>query len=212
MDKEIKKTFLDKHPLINVILAIILIIFIIMFGIWVLQKMVSIVGNALEEMRDYLKDFVNNTDKLIVVAMITGSVSIVGVVISSIIAKIIEYRFNVKKYLFDKREQPYEQFITMVYKVMEETKKNEEDKISEEDMISMVSEFSKGLTLWGSNRVVKKWLKYRRESINSGGTETLILMEDIIYEIRKDIGLGRRLKKGDMLSFFINDIEKLIKK
>ena len=201
MDKEIKKTFLDKHPLINVILAIILIIFIIMFGIWVLQKMVSIVGNALEEMRDYLKDFVNNTDKLIV-----------GVVISSIIAKIIEYRFNVKKYLFDKREQPYEQFITMVYKVMEETKKNEEDKISEEDMISMVSEFSKGLTLWGSNRVVKKWLKYRRESINSGGTETLILMEDIIYEIRKDIGLGRRLKKGDMLSFFINDIEKLIKK
>lgn len=203
---------MDKHPLINVILAIILIIFIIMFGIWVLQKMVSIVGNALEEMRDYLKDFVNNTDKLIVVAMITGSVSIVGVVISSIIAKIIEYRFNVKKYLFDKREQPYEQFITMVYKVMEETKKNEEDKISEEDMISMVSEFSKGLTLWGSNRVVKKWLKYRRESINSGGTETLILMEDIIYEIRKDIGLGRRLKKGDMLSFFINDIEKLIKK
>ncbi|MPN04186.1 hypothetical protein SDC9_151422 [bioreactor metagenome] len=192
---------MDKHPLINVILAIILIIFIIMFGIWVLQKMVSIVGNALEEMRDYLKDFVNNTDKLIV-----------GVVISSIIAKIIEYRFNVKKYLFDKREQPYEQFITMVYKVMEETKKNEEDKISEEDMISMVSEFSKGLTLWGSNRVVKKWLKYRRESINSGGTETLILMEDIIYEIRKDIGLGRRLKKGDMLSFFINDIEKLIKK
>ena len=34
-------------------------------------------------------------------------------------------------------------------------------------------------------------------------------MEDIIYEIRKDVGLGRILKKGDMLSFFVNDIEKL---
>ncbi len=34
-------------------------------------------------------------------------------------------------------------------------------------------------------------------------------MEDIIYEIRKDVGLGRKLKKGDMLAFFVNDIEKL---
>ena len=31
-------------------------------------------------------------------------------------------------------------------------------------------------------------------------------MEDIIYEIRKDVGLGRRLKKGDMIAFFVNDI------
>lgn len=37
-------------------------------------------------------------------------------------------------------------------------------------------------------------------------------MENIIYEIRKDVGLGRKLKKGDMLSFFINDIETLKKK
>lgn len=34
-------------------------------------------------------------------------------------------------------------------------------------------------------------------------------MEDIIYEIRKDVGLGRKLKKCDMLAFFVNDIEKL---
>lgn len=54
--------------------------------------------------------------------MITGSVSIIGVVISSIIAKIIEYRYNVKKYMYDKRELPYEQFINMIYTIMEDTK------------------------------------------------------------------------------------------
>ena len=59
---------------------------------------------------------------LIIVAMITGSVSIIGVVISSIIAKIIEYRYNVKKYMYDKRELPYEQFINMIYTIMEDTK------------------------------------------------------------------------------------------
>ena len=80
--------------------------------------------------------------------------------------------------------------------------------MTEEEMTKMVSEFSKGLTLWGSSRFVKKWLIYRKSSIK-GNKNILWEMEDIIYEIRKDVGLGRRLKKGDMLSFFVNDIEKL---
>lgn len=151
------------------------------------------------------KKFVSTTDKVIVVAMITGSVSIIGVVISSIVAKIVEYRYNVKKYLYDKREEPYKQFIEMIYTIMEETKK--EEKMTEDEMIKMISEFSKGLTLWGSNRVVKKWLKYRKSATNDTGMQTLLQMEEIIYEIRKDVGLGRKLKKGDMLSFFVNDIE-----
>lgn len=37
----------------------------------------------------------------------------------------------------------------------------------------------------------------------------LLELEDIIYEMRKDVGLKRKLKKGDMLSFFINDMENL---
>ncbi|WP_313131303.1 hypothetical protein [Anaerocolumna sp.] len=212
MDNEINGTFAERHPRINMIIALIVLILMVLFATWFLGNMVKIVQKGFDEINFYLKNFVSNTDKLIVVAMITGSVSIVGVVISSIVARIVEYRFNVKKYLFDKREQPYEQFISMVYKTMEDSNKPDQNKMSEEDMISMVSEFSKGLTLWGSNRVVKKWLKYRKQSIKNGGAETLILMEDIIYEIRRDVGLGRRLKKGDMLSFFINDIETLIKK
>ncbi len=212
MDNEIKGTFAERHPRINMIIALIVVVLFLLFALWLIIKIVRVTGKGVEEVNFYLKNFVSNTDKLIVVAMITGAVSITGVVISSIVARIVEYRFNVKKYLFDKRAQPYEQFISMVYKIMEDSKKPDKDRLSEEDMISMVSEFSKGLTLWGSNRVVKKWLKYRKQSINSGGTKTLLLMEDIIYEIRRDIGLGKRLKKGDMLSFFINDIETLIKK
>lgn len=55
---------------------------------------------------------------------------------------------------------------------------------------------------------MKKWLKYRKSSIK-GNKNILWEMEDIIYEISKDVELGRRLKKGDMLSFFVNDIKKL---
>lgn len=207
------KTFAEKHPTINFLLGLAMLLGLVYLAVLVLSWGIEIVGDLLNAMKEFLKKFVTTTDKVIVVAMITGAVSIVGVVISSIVAKVVEYRYNVKKYLYDKREEPYKQFIEMIYAIMADTKKDGEEKMSEEEMIAMISEFSKGLTLWGSNRVVAKWLKYRKSSINGANTtEALIQLEDIIYEIRRDVGLGRRLKKGDMLSFFINDIDNLIKK
>lgn len=47
---------------------------------------------------------------------------------------------------------------------------------------------------------------------NMSPENSLLLFEDIIYEIRKDVGLRKKLGKGDVLSIFINDIEKIIKK
>lgn len=206
-----KQTFAERHPKLNFFIGLILLICICIGGIFVVEWFISSLGDVLFNLKNFLKAFVSSTDKVIVVAMITGAVSIVGVVISSIVAKIVDYRFNVKKYLYDKREEPYKQFIEMIYAIMEDTKKPENERMSEADMTKMVSDFSKGLTLWGSNRVVKKWLKYRKSSLKGDSQELLIQMEEIIYEIRRDVGLGRKLKKGDMLSFFINDIENLKK-
>lgn len=86
--------------------------------------------------------------------------------------------------------------------------------MTESDKFRMMSDFSKGLTLWGSNKVVKKWLRYRKAAMKDMSLEnnSLLLLEDIIYEIRKDVGQRKRLGKGDVLSIFINDIENIIKK
>ena len=62
--------------------------------------------------------------------MYKRQVSIIGVLFSSVVAKIIDYRYNVKKYLYDKREIPYEQFISMVYAIMSDTKKPEEQRMT----------------------------------------------------------------------------------
>jgi hypothetical protein len=206
-----KKTFADRHPKINLLIGLIMLLLICAGVFFFLSWFVHLLGKTFIGTQRILRNFVNSTDKLIVVAMITGTVSIVGVVISSIFAKFLDYRFNVKKYLYDKREEPYKQFIEMIYKMMENTKTSENKKMTDEEIQKMLSDFSKGLTLWGSNRVVKKWLKYRKSSLSGNGEELLFQMEEIIYEIRRDVGLGRKLKKGQMLSFFINDIENIIK-
>ena len=205
---EEKQTFAEKHPKLNFLLGLILLISIVVGAFLMAKWFLEILGNGVVRVVNYVENFVSTSDQVIVVAMITGAVSITGVVISSIVAKIIDYKYNVKKYLYDKREEPYKQFVEMIYKIMEDTKREDGNKMTEEEKTQMVSEFSKGLTLWGSNRVVKKWLKYRKSSIK-GDKNILWEMEDIIYEIRKDVGLGKRLKKGDMLSFFVNDIENL---
>ena len=204
--------FSQRHPRINFMMGLALLVLIVLITIWLIWFVLSSCGKGIDKIVIFLKKFVSTTDKVIIVAMITGTVSIIGVVFTSVIAKIIDYRYNVKKYLYDKREVPYEQFISMVYTIMADTKKPLNERMTEAEMSKMVAEFSKGLTLWGSNKVVKKWLKYRKASIEQANPETFLLLEDIIYEIRKDVGQRKKLGKGDMLSFFINDIEKLVGK
>lgn len=160
-----------------------------------------------------LNKIASNFDVVIVVSLITGAVSILGVVISSIVAKIIEYRQNTKRYLYEKKEEPYSEFIEMVYKIQQSSKDNKE--YSEKEMIDDILSFSKKLTLWGSSEVIKKWLTFRMISQENNGnpTENLFILEDIIFEIRKDMGQKKKgLKKGDILSFFINDINRYLSK
>ena len=208
-----KIPFAQRHPRINFIIGFTLLGTFVLIGIWFIWFIFSCLGSGIEHLVGFLKKFVSTTDKVIIVAMITGMVSIVGVVFTSVIAKIIDYRYNVKKYLYDKREAPYEQFISIIYTIMEDTKKPANEQMTEFEKTKMMSEFSKGLTLWGSNKVVKKWLKYRKASLeNMSPGNSLLLLEDIIYEIRRDVGQRKKLGKGDMLFIFINDIQKIINK
>lgn len=94
-----EKTFAEKHPRINMIIGIGLLLGLLSLGILLLKWMFLTIGVGIDSLIEYVKKFVSTTDKVIVVAMITGSVSIIGVVISSIVAKIVEYRYNVKKIL-----------------------------------------------------------------------------------------------------------------
>lgn len=78
-------------------------------------------------------------------------------------------------------------------------------------MLEDLSQFSKQITLWGSSRVVNKWVKFRENGTNPElAQKNLLLLEDIMNEMRKDLGL-RKTKKGNLLAFFVNDIKKAIK-
>lgn len=167
-----------------------------------LKYVFGVISSAIEK----IAKVTSNIDAVIIVALITGTVSILGVILSSIVSKILEYRQNTKRYLYEKREEPYSDFIEMVYKIQQSSK----GKIyTEEQMLNDMIGFSKKLTLWGSSRVIKKWITFRQRS--QKGTDSinnLFILEDILFDIRKDMGQPKKgLKQGDILAFFVNDIK-----
>ena len=195
----------NKKSLIkNIIVGMLLLGIIVYIVVWLIGLFLGYVGGFVNRL--------SNMDAVVIVALITGSVSILGVVISSIVSKIVEYRQNTKRYLYEKKEEPYSEFIEMVYKIQEKGKAKEN--INDEEMLDDIFSFSKKLTLWGSNKVIRKWLAFRKISQEQNdNTENLFMLKEIIFEIRKDMGQKKSgLEKGDILAFFVNDIEDYLPK
>lgn len=108
------------------------------------------------------------------------------------------------------RKTIYGEFVEMIYKVQGNIKS--EGSYTEKMMMDDLSKFSKQITLWGSSRVVNKWVKFREEGANPNAkSDNLFLMEDIMNEMRKDLGM-KKVKKGNLLAFFVNDIKSILKK
>ena len=101
--------------------------------------------NTIMDVLMKLTAIVSNSDTVIIVSLIIGIVSIVGVIISSIITKIVDYCKSRQDYLTQKIEKPYGEFAEMIYKVQ----RNEKIQgiYSDKEMLEDLSKFSKQVTL-----------------------------------------------------------------
>lgn len=203
------RPFSERHPKLNVLLGLFMLICFaagaISIAYWVVEGLVVLI----KKLGVALSEVTSSMDAVVIVALITGTVSIVGVIISSVVAKLIEYRKNRQDYLAKKREEPYGEFVEMVYKIHWNGKVP--GSYPQEVMIDDLIKFSKKITLWGSPAVANKWVEFRENTMNSkSGTENLFLMEEIMNEMRKDLGM-KKVKKGNLLGFFINDIKETMK-
>lgn len=181
--------------------------------VFILYLLIKNVGILLIKGIEKISNITSSMDSVVIVAIITGGISIVTVVISSIVSKLIEYKQITKRYLYEKREKPYSEFISMVYN-LQTSQKNGKEEYTQVQMINDISNFSQALTLWGSSRVIKKWIRLREIlQKNPKDTKNLFILEEIVFEIRKDMGQKRKgLKQGDLLSFFVNDIKEHLPK
>lgn len=202
-------TFAEKHPRLNMLIGMLLVLIMTAIGLILIYYIVKYVGIGITNIVSWLSSLASKLDAVIIVALISGTVSITGVIISTIVSKSIDYKKSRRTYLAQKREEPYAEFVEMIYKMQQNVKN--ENSYGEEEMIADLSKFSKKITLWGSSKVVNKWVEFRENGTDpKSATENLFIMEDIMNEMRKDLGL-KKVKKGNLLAFFINDIKQVMK-
>lgn len=200
------QSFAEKHPRLNFLMGLVLLLGLVAVAVFVVLEIFKYLGAGIK----WLSSLASSVDAVIIVALITGGVSITGVLISSVVAKRIDYVKSRQEYLAKKREDPYGQFVDMIYKMQNNIKNK--DSYTQEQMLEDVSKFSKQITLWGSSKVITKWVEFREKSQDpKTAQQNLLLLEDIMNEMRKDLGL-KKTKKGNLLAFFINDIKTAMKK
>ena len=147
--------FWERHRLLNLIMSLVLLVVMLLI-LWGIFKLIGI---GISTIAEWFSKLTSKFDAVIIVALITGAVSIVGVVLSSIVSKRIDYKKSRQSYLAQKREKSYSEFVSMMYKVMQNSKKP--NSYTEEGMLKDMLSFSQELTLWGSKKVAYKWVQFR---------------------------------------------------
>ena len=72
--------------------------------------------------------------------------------------------------------------------------------------------FHSGLITWGSSDVIQKYLSFRNFNTKVNSTGILLIVNELLLAIRKDLGNSNfTLKKGDLLKIFINDPDEIDK-
>lgn len=192
------------NKVLNYFLLLLMILDIYFVGKYIIEKTPIFVDSIIK----YLQNMTTSLDAVILVALITGSISL----LNSFYSRYSDNKTKRREYLSAKREKPYAEFIELVYKITQNGRNG--FTYSQKDMINDISSFNSKLSLWGSPKVVKKWNAFRKSSLeikSKSDTELLILMEEVMNEMRKDLGV-KSVGQGNLLSFFINDIENVIKK
>lgn len=193
-----KVPFAQKHPKLNIALGIIILALLVVIAMilikWLFGGFITIISR------------VGKVDAVVITAIIAGAVSITGVIISSIVGKCLEFKKTRQEYLAQKREEPYGDFTKMVYKLLFQSKNGT---YTQAEMIKDLSSFSREITLWGSKEVVTEWVQFRKNANTpEGAKKNLLLIDDIMNAMRKDLGV-KKVRQKDLISFFINDPENI---
>lgn len=163
----------------------------------------------IQDIVTYLQNMTSSLDVVVLVALITGSITL----LNSFYSRYSEQRNKKREYLATKREGPYSDLFTVIHKVSLSGKGD--FVYSNEDMIKDINDFNSKLSLWGSPKVVKKWNDFKQKSLEGNKQlepkELLNAVEEVMNEMRKDLG-SKSTKKGELLSIFINDSENLLGK
>ena len=132
-------------------------------------------------------EYVSNLDKVFIVAFITGTISIAGVVYSTYMKRV--------EYLSEKRKDAYLGFVNFMYELMIVN-----PNMKTNDIVKNINKFQASILLWGSPSVLNAWKEFKQNNIDDPEDtgRTLHFVEILINAMRKDLGVNK-VKENEII-------------
>lgn len=166
----------------------------------------------LYKMFTILIENINKVNPTIIVAFIAGSVTIIGY----FVARYLEKQKTIEIQIREQKLPVYDEFIGFfIQKLMGAEYQSLSDVEKAAEIQDFMARFTQKGLLWFSDDTLLAFINWKYSSqVLSGNTEddtieSLRILEALLLAFRKDVGhSNKNIKKGDLLSLFVNDIYK----
>lgn len=148
-------------------------------------------------------------DPTLSAGIIAASTTVFVSVATVMISKRQEQNVEIAAQLRQKKIPIYERMIEFIFRITFASKLGKKEP-TEKEIIQFFADTTKDLVIWGSHDIVKAFGDFREAmmSIPNGGDTSHVLasVEDFLFAIRKDLGHTSKVKRGDILRLYINDL------
>lgn len=174
---------------------------------------IGLIIYAIYSFSKLVPQFLIHANPNIVVALIAGMVTMIGYFLT----RYFERKKIIEQQIREQKLPVYEEFVSFVFKIMSDVKNGQ--KTDDKEMEKFMMNFNKKSIIWLSDRSLIAYLKWKnaaakistdpQKSDIQNSIKQMLVLEEMFYEFRKDIGHSNKdLKRGDILSLFINDLDK----
>lgn len=176
--------------------------------------LIALVSWGLFKVVIYFIELFSELSNAVAASIIAAIGTVLISVISVITTKYFDKKREIRKEHREKKIPVYEELISFMLKVI--LSKNIGKKPPNEHEITIfLMKFTEKIIIWGSDDVLKSYQFFREELIKTQQssdktslTNVIFNFENLILEIRKDLGhKNKDIDKGDILSLFVNDIK-----
>jgi hypothetical protein len=175
-------------------------------------------------------DYISHSQPTVGAAIIAATGTVLVSVLSAVLARFFEKskelaikRQEIEHEIREKHIPTYQELVQFLFKIFQSSKTG--TKLPEEEISTFFNDFTQKILVWGSDRFTRDFSAFREALIlytqqqqsgkatNDDLAKAMLALEVLLYSIRADCGHANKgLGKGDLLTFFINDIRDYIPK
>jgi hypothetical protein len=184
------------------------------FGAMFFLALLGIIGSGLYLLLKETFGWFAGLQQEVAASIIAGLTAVFVSVFTLVISKYFERKGEVRKEHREKKVPIYEDLMDFWFYTLFATQMGKQN-LSQEEIIARTSDILKGLIVWGSDDVLLEYHKMRTgfmsESPQNVDPKKLLLLENLLLAIRKDLGhKNREFKRGIILQLWVNDLSKFI--